>query len=159
MTPQPSSDETTTAAGGPLRPMAIGLAVLSAVMVVLSQISDGNAFSDSWWLVAFVVWLMLWGLLRSMTRGLGERPVAGLDEREQGVRNRVAFIGYQCAVGAGMLVVLVMVAFQNEPDVIERIPALLTTLMLTSAALPSILLGLSGIDGEDAESFRDEQGG
>ncbi|MEU0522835.1 hypothetical protein [Streptomyces niveus] len=156
MTPQQGSDETTTATRGPLRPMAAALCALSVAMVVLSQISDGNAFSDSWWLVAFVVWLMLWGMLRSMTRGLGERPVAGLDEREQVVRNRVAFIGYQCAVGAGMLVVLVMVAFQNEPEVIERIPALLTTLMLTSAALPSILLGLSGMDGEDGESFGDE---
>ncbi|MEU9745112.1 hypothetical protein [Streptomyces niveus] len=156
MTPQQGSDETATVARGPLRPMAIALGALSVVMVVLSQISDGNAFSDSWWLVAFVVWLMLWGMLRSMTRGLGERPVAGLDEREQVVRNRVAFIGYQCAVGAGMVVVLVMVAFQNEPDVIERIPALLTTLMLTASALPSILLGLSGMDGEESESFRDE---
>ncbi|WP_330175739.1 hypothetical protein OG875_20885 [Streptomyces sp. NBC_01498] len=155
MTPQQGSDETTVARG-PLRPMAIGLSALSVAMLVLSQISDGNAFSDSWWLVAFVVWLMLWGLLRSMTRGLGERPVAGLDERERDVRNRVAFIGYQCAVGAGMLVVLIMVAFQNKPEVIERIPALLTTLMLTSAALPSILLGLSGMDGEETETFGDE---
>lgn len=55
-----------------------------------------------------------------------------------------------------MVVVLVMVAFQNEPDVIERIPALLTTLMLTASALPSILLGLSGMDGEESESFQDE---
>ncbi|MEU4682893.1 hypothetical protein [Streptomyces xinghaiensis] len=125
----------------PRRLLAAALVALSAVMAVLSLVSDGNAFSDTRWLLAFVVWLGLWAVLRSMTRALGERPDAGLDERELGLRNRVAFIGYQCAVGAGMAVVLLMVIAQNSPAVIERVPALLTTLMLTSAAVPSVLLG------------------
>ncbi|MEU4010329.1 hypothetical protein [Streptomyces pseudogriseolus] len=149
-------DETTEPTLSPLRPVALALCALSAAMVVLSLVSDGNAFSDSWWLAAFVLWLLLWGTLRSMTRGIAERPVAGLDERERGLRDRVSFIGYQCAVGAGMAVVLLMVAFQDEPAVIERMPALLTTLMLTSSALPSILLGLSGARVENAETYPDE---
>jgi len=153
------SDETADQVRSPMRPMrpvAHSLCALSAAMVVLSLISDGNAFSDSWWLVAFVVWLLLWGVLRSMTRGVAERPLAGLDERERGLRDRVSFIGYQCAVGAGMVVVLLMVVFQNEPATIERMPALLTTLMLTASALPSIILGFSGASVEDAETYQDE---
>ncbi len=150
------SDETTDLTRSPMRPVALSLCALSATMVVLSLISDGNAFSDSWWLVAFVVWLLLWGVLRSMTRGVAERPLAGLDERERGLRDRVSFIGYQCAVGAGMVVVLLMVVFQKEPGMIERMPALLTTLMLTSSALPSVILGLSGASIEDAEAYQDE---
>ncbi|MFI5678364.1 hypothetical protein [Streptomyces cellulosae] len=150
------SDETADLVRSPMRPVALSLCALSAVMVVLSLISDGNAFSDSWWLVAFAVWLLLWGVLRSMTRGVAERPLAQLDERERGLRDRVSFIGYQCAVGAGMVVVLLMVVFQNEPGMIERMPALLTTLMLTSSALPSVILGLSGASVEDAEAYPDE---
>ncbi|CAM5645632.1 hypothetical protein SALBM135S_09673 [Streptomyces alboniger] len=150
------SDVTTDPVRSPMRPVALSLCVLSAAMVVLSLISDGNAFSDSWWLVGFVLWLLLWGVLRSMTRGVAERPVAGLDERERGLRDRVSFIGYQCAVAAGMAVVLLMVVFQNEPGMIERMPGLLTTLMLTSSALPSIILGLSDAGVEDAEAFSDE---
>ncbi|MEJ1199944.1 MULTISPECIES: hypothetical protein [unclassified Streptomyces] len=136
--------------------MALSLCALSAAMVVLSLVSDGNAFSDSWWLVGFVLWLLLWGVLRSMTRGVAERPVAGLDERERGLRDRVSFIGYQCAIASGMAVVLLMVVFQNEPGMIERMPGLLTTLMLTSSALPSIILGFSDTGVEDAEAGADE---
>ncbi|MEV4786088.1 hypothetical protein AB0K53_11645 [Streptomyces tuirus] len=150
------ANEMTDLAPSPMRPVALSLCVLSAAMVVLSLISDGNAFSDSWWLVAFVLWLLLWGVLRSMTRGVAERPQAGLDERERGLRDRVSFIGYQCAVGAGMLVVLVMVVFQNRPDVIERMPALLTTLMLTASAVPSIVLGMSGVGVEDDDEDESE---
>lgn len=154
------SQQGSDASGGllrsPARPTAFVLCVLSAAMVLLSVISNGNAFSDSRWLVAFALWLLLWGVLRSMTRGVGERPTAGLDERERGLRDRVSFIGYQCAVGASMAVVLLMVVFQNEPGMIERMPALLTTLMLTSSALPSILLGLSGAAGENAETYSGE---
>jgi hypothetical protein len=134
-----------------MRPVVLSLCVLSAAMVVLSLISDGNAFSDSWWLGAFVLWLLLWGVLRSMTRGVAERPQGGLDERERGLRDQVSFIGYQWAVGAGMAVVLLMVVFQNQPDMIERMPALLTTLMLTASAVPSIILGMSGVGVEDAD--------
>ncbi|MEU1319182.1 MULTISPECIES: hypothetical protein [Streptomyces] len=147
---------TTDLARSPMRPVALSLCVLSAVMVVLSLISDGNAFSDSWWLVAFVLWLLLWGVLRSMTRGVAERPQVGLDERERGLRDQVSFIGYQCAVGAGMVVVLLMVVFQNQPDMIERMPALLTTLMLTASAVPSVILGMSGVGVEDADEDEDE---
>lgn len=150
------SDGTTDLVRSPSSPVALSLCALSAAMMVLSLISEGNAFSDSWWLVAFAVWLLMWGVLRSMTRGVAERPREGLDERERGLRDRVSFIGYQCAVGAGMAVVLLMVAFQNEPAMIERMPALLTTLMLTSSALPSIILGLSGAGVEDAEADHDE---
>ncbi|WP_159038810.1 hypothetical protein [Streptomyces sp. NRRL B-1140] len=138
-------------ARSPLRPVVLSLCALSPAMVVLSLISDGNAFSDAWWLVAFALWLLLWGVLRSMTRGVAERPRAGLDERERGLRDRVSFIGYQCAVGAGMVVVLLMVVFQNQPDMIERMPALLTTLMLTASAVPSLLLGMSGEGVEQAD--------
>ncbi|MER7402530.1 hypothetical protein ABT373_08550 [Streptomyces sp. NPDC000070] len=147
---------TTDLARSPMRPVALSLCVLSAAMVVLSLISDGNAFSDSWWLVAFVLWLLLWGVLRSMTRGVAERPRAGLDERERGLRDQVSFIGYQCAVGAGMVVVLLMVVFQNQPGMIERMPALLTTLMLAASAVPSIVLGMSGTGVEDADADEDE---
>ncbi|MFJ2818454.1 hypothetical protein ACIQOU_30415 [Streptomyces sp. NPDC091279] len=149
-------DGTTEVARSPMRPVALVLCVLSAVMLVLSLVSDGNAFSDSWWLVAFVVWLLLWGVLRSMTRGVAERPVAGLDERERGVRDRVSFIGFQCAVGSGMIAVLLMVVFQNEPAMIERMPALLTTLMLTSSALPSLILGFTSKGIENAEDDEDD---
>jgi len=150
------SDVTTGPVRSPMRPVALSLCALSAAMVVLSLVSDGNAFSDSWWLVGFVLWLLLWGVLRSMTRGVAERPVAGLDERERGLRDRVSFIGYQCAVASGMAVVLLMVVFQNEPGTIERMPGLLTTLMLTSSALPSIILGFSDTGVEDAEAGADE---
>ncbi|MFB6554813.1 hypothetical protein [Streptomyces sp. NPDC056405] len=150
------SDVTAGPVRSPMRPVALSLCALSAAMVVLSLVSDGNAFSDSWWLVGFVLWLLLWGVLRSMTRGVAERPVAGLDERERGLRDRVSFIGYQCAIAAGMAVVLLMVVFQNEPGMIERMPGLLTTLMLTSSALPSIILGLSDTGVEDAEAGADE---
>ncbi|MGX2996248.1 hypothetical protein JNUCC64_18550 [Streptomyces sp. JNUCC 64] len=128
----------------PQRVLALALSALSVVMAVLSSVSEGNAFSDTGWLVCFALWLLLWGVLRSMTRGLGERPEAGLDERERGLRDRVAFIGYQCAISSGMVAVLLMVAFQNDAGMIERMPALLCTLMLTSSAVPSILLGFSG---------------
>lgn len=151
-----SSDKSTDLASSPTPPVALSLCALSATMAVLSLISDGNAFSDSWWLVAFAVWLLLWGVLRSMTRGVAERPLKGLDERERGMRDRVSFIGYQCAIGAGMVVVLLMVVFQNEHEMIERMPALLTTLMLTSSAVPSIILGLSGAGVEDADVDQDE---
>lgn len=150
------SDEAAGLVRSPTSPVALALCALSAAMVVLSLVSEGNAFSDSWWLVAFAVWLLVWGVLRSMTRGVAERPLKGLDERERGLRDRVSFIGYQCAVGAGMAVVLLMVVFQNEPGMIERMPALLTTLMLTSSALPSIILGLSGAGVGDAEADHDE---
>ncbi|MEU1807248.1 hypothetical protein [Streptomyces sp. NPDC019937] len=150
------SGEATDMVRSPTSPVALALCALSAIMVVLSLVSEGNAFSDSWWLVAFAVWLLVWGVLRSMTRGVAERPLKGLDERERGLRDRVSFIGYQCAVGAGMAVVLLMVVFQNEPGMIERMPALLTTLMLTSSALPSIILGLSGAGVGDAEADHDE---
>ncbi|GFH39530.1 hypothetical protein [Streptomyces pacificus] len=150
------SDETTDLVRSPMVPVAVSLCALSVAMVVLSLVSDGNAFSDSWWLVAFVTWLLLWGVLRSMTRGVAERPLKGLDERERGLRDRVSFIGYQCAVGSGMVTVLLMVVFQNEPGMIERMPALLTTLMLTSSALPSIILGLSGAGVGDTGADQDE---
>ncbi|MFJ8590750.1 hypothetical protein [Streptomyces sp. NPDC093598] len=150
------ANETTDLVRSPMRPVALSLCVLSAAMVVLSFISDGNAFSDSWWLVAFVLWLLLWGVLRSMTRGVAERPRAGLDERERVLRDQVSFVGYQCAVGAGMAVVLLMVVFQNQPDMIERMPALLTTLMLAASAVPSIILGMSGASVEDADADEDE---
>ncbi|MFJ8145766.1 hypothetical protein ACIQ8D_29845 [Streptomyces sp. NPDC096094] len=150
------SDVTAGPVRSPMRPVSLSLCALSVAMVVLSLVSDGNAFSDSWWLVGFVLWLLLWGVLRSMTRGVAERPVAGLDERERGLRDRVSFIGYQCAIACGMAVVLLMVVFQNEPGMIERMPGLLTTLMLTSSALPSIILGLSDTGVEDAEAGADE---
>ncbi|MFI7013431.1 hypothetical protein [Streptomyces sp. NPDC050164] len=150
------ANETADLARSPMRPVALSLCVLSAAMVVLSLISDGNAFSDSWWLAAFVLWLLLWGVLRSMTRGVAERPRAGLDERERGLRDQVSFIGYQCAVGAGMVVVLLMVVFQNQPDMIERMPALLTTLMLAASVVPSIVLAMSGASVEDADADEDE---
>ncbi|NUP15537.1 MAG: hypothetical protein HOZ81_05405 [Streptomyces sp.] len=150
------ANETTDLARSPMRAVALALCALSAAMVVLSLASDGNAFSDSWWLVAFVLWLLLWGVLRSMTRGVAERPRAGLDERERGLRDHVSFIGFQCAVGAGMVVVLLMVVFQNKPEMIERMPALLTGLMLTASAVPSVLLGLSGAGVEDDDADEDE---
>lgn len=145
------SGETTTDPVSPMRVVAGALCVVSAAMVVLSFISDGNAFKNVWWIAALAGWLLLWGLLRSMTRGVAERPTTGLDERERGLRDRVSFIGFQCAVAAGMVVVLLMVVFQNQPAMIERMPALLASLMLTSSALPSVLLGISGATVDDAE--------
>ncbi|CAM5674355.1 hypothetical protein SALBM135S_02774 [Streptomyces alboniger] len=149
------SDVTTDPVRSPMRPVALSLCVLSAAMVVLSLISDGNAFSDSWWLVGFVLWLLLSGRTAFDDPRRG-RTAGGGAERERGLRDRVSFIGYQCAVAAGMAVVLLMVVFQNEPGMIERMPGLLTTLMLTSSALPSIILGLSDAGVEDAEAFSDE---
>ncbi|MEZ3181224.1 hypothetical protein KYY02_21810 [Streptomyces pimonensis] len=149
-------DGTTSPVRSPMRPVALALCALGAAMVVLSLISDGNAFSDSWWLVGFVLWLLLWSVLRSMTRGVAERPGAGLDERERGLRDRVAFIGYQCAIASGMAVVLLMIVFQGDAGMIERMPGLLTTLMLTSSALPSIVLGLSDTGAEDSDPSQDE---
>jgi multisubunit Na+/H+ antiporter MnhB subunit len=152
MSRQGSEEMTTDPVSSPMRLVALTLCVVSPVMVVLSLTSDGNAFQNSWWIVAFVGWLVLWGLLRSMTRGVAERPSTGLDERERGLRDRVSFIGFQCAVAAGMVVVLLMVVFQNQPEMIERMPALLASLMLTSSALPSIILGFSGATVDDAEA-------
>jgi hypothetical protein len=152
MSRQGSEETTTDPVLSPMRLVAVVLCAVSLAMVGLSLISDGNAFRDSRWIVAFVGWLVLWGLLRSMTRGVAERPSVELDERERGLRDRVSFIGYQCAIAAGMVVALLMVVFQNEPDMIERMPALLASLMLTSSAIPSIILGLSSASADEAEA-------
>ncbi|MCF2434246.1 hypothetical protein LV779_02165 [Streptomyces thinghirensis] len=137
--------------------MALSLCALSAAMVVLSLVSGRQR------VLRLVVARGLRSLAAAVGRTAFDDPRRGRAAgggtgrtRKRGLRDRVSFIGYQCAVAAGMAVVLLMVVFQNEPGMIERMPGLLTTLMLTSSALPSIILGFSDTGVEDAEAGADE---
>ncbi|TLS39994.1 hypothetical protein FE633_43940 [Streptomyces montanus] len=130
------------------RAASAAMALLLAGMLVFALTSDGNAFTHAPWILGLFLWLVLWGVLRSGTRAIAERPAERLDEREREVRDRVGFIGYQFAIASGMAVVLMLVVFQNDRAVLDRAPAVLTTLMLAASVLPTVILGWARPDEE-----------
>ncbi|WP_018547832.1 hypothetical protein [Streptomyces sp. LaPpAH-108] len=149
--PQPHTDRTGGRVPARLRyrrGLCAAMVALLAGMLVFSLVTDGSAFTHTAWIVGLFLWLLLWGALRSLTRAVAERPAEVLDERERATRNRVGFIGYQFAVGSGMAVVLMLVAFQNDEAVLDRAPGVLTTLMLAAASLPTVILGWAPPDDE-----------
>ncbi|RNL85250.1 hypothetical protein EFW17_09175 [Halostreptopolyspora alba] len=133
--------------------MVAALWAVCLVGLVLWALLGGPAGIDAGWWVLYAVWLLPFVVLRSMTRGVAERPVARLDEREAKLRGRYLAIGYYTALCAGFAVAVYLVALSHaDPTALARGAQLLLVAMGMAAAVPTVALGWTAPD-DDPEDL------
>jgi hypothetical protein len=109
------------------------------VLVGLAALTDG-ARSSVAWLLLLVVLVALWMAARMSTGDLTDGRPERLDEREMAIRWRLSRIGYVGALTAGLLGAVFLMVADGDPDLLRRGAALVLSLVVGAACLPSFLL-------------------
>lgn len=130
-------------AGGAVA-LATAQALSLTALVLWSALVDDAPGTLVWRLLLILVGV-LWCRLRRHTRGITERSATRLDERDLARRNDTAWWGFTAAAGAGAVVGLTLLVGARMDSVdprtlLDRSGSTLIALMLSSAALPSMLL-------------------
>lgn len=127
--------------------LAGGLGVALFLLLVVSVGATRATSTWAWWVLILGIGV-LWWTLRRRTRSVAEGFARSLDERDLAARNAAAWWGLCAAliagcVGALGLLIAARIQTLDARSALDRGGAVLLTLMIAAATVPTITLAIS----------------
>lgn len=125
------------------RGLTVVLAVANVLLIVgaaFLRLGDLDWIFDAW-LVAYVVWMVPFVLLRILTGKMSSSFSALLDEREREWRHRVSYAGYQTLTVLMVVALCYLLVIAHQPYAADRGAMMLAALLLLGSSVPTMLLG------------------